>query len=665
MANQISLSSNKNQIIIQGKISSLIYQGSAVEMWLKEDFENYEEERERIIVRDNSFLNEKTLNEFKKNITELIDPGLKIIIDTSFSSKIKSYEIEEDRFKDFSKKALSIWSSKYDTEELRGFSQVLEKKLPSRKLYKLQLLSSFHLAFSQNACNFSVPGAGKTSIVYGAFSYLNSLKVSNPKYVNKLIVVGPPSSFKPWEDEYYECFGVNAKSIRLNSETDIKQRINALTGEINNEHNLFLITYNSVPNLLEYLIKFCKAKKNKTMLVCDEAHKIKNLDGIWSSNILTLSPHVKSRVVLTGTPIPNGYEDLVNLFRFIYPSRDIIKFRADYLKVLNTSPYSSNVKKLIDNIRPYFIRIKKSDLNLPRITSDKTVSYSCTDFEKSIYKKLLEANEDISGDVQKKGLHLRLVQSIYNPKLLTKKQIDSHGFFDFSESQINIKNILGEKLFSQIESLGDEYNPSRHFLALSLTKEIIKKGGKVVLWGGFIDSIKRLHRLLSKNGLQGDIVIGETKKETNKSNLFSDEEKTRERIIEKFKKEGGGLDYIITNPIVLGESISLHKSCHHSIYFELGYSAAPYIQSRDRIHRVWIVDGKQKQYNTHYNHIVSNEIINRVTNIDQEIFNILRAKWKRMLDTIEQDIPLLQEDEENERVNTINKIIDEYRKAKL
>ena len=35
--------------------------------------------------------------------------------------------------------------------------------MPCRTLYDLQMLSAYHMAFSQNACNFSVPGAGKTS----------------------------------------------------------------------------------------------------------------------------------------------------------------------------------------------------------------------------------------------------------------------------------------------------------------------------------------------------------------------------------------------------------------------------------------------------------------------------------------------------------------------
>lgn len=78
------------------------------------------------------------------------------------------YYEEERRFKEFSEKALNIRNNECDTEEFAEFTKSVAENLPSRSLYPLQLLSAYHMAFSQNACNFSVPGAGKTSIVYGA-----------------------------------------------------------------------------------------------------------------------------------------------------------------------------------------------------------------------------------------------------------------------------------------------------------------------------------------------------------------------------------------------------------------------------------------------------------------------------------------------------------------
>ena len=94
---------------------------------------------------------------------------------------------EERRFAEFSEKALHIRNNECDVNEFGAFSDAISLNLPNRSLYPLQLLSAYHLAFSQNACNFSVPGAGKTSIVYGAYAYLHSLPQRNLKYVNQLL----------------------------------------------------------------------------------------------------------------------------------------------------------------------------------------------------------------------------------------------------------------------------------------------------------------------------------------------------------------------------------------------------------------------------------------------------------------------------------------------
>ncbi len=82
---------------------------------------------------------------------------------------------EEEKFSEFSEKAFDIRNNKCVFEEFKSFSDSVAIRLPNRSLYPLQLLSAYHLAFAQNACNFSVPGAGKTSIVYGAYAYLKHL----------------------------------------------------------------------------------------------------------------------------------------------------------------------------------------------------------------------------------------------------------------------------------------------------------------------------------------------------------------------------------------------------------------------------------------------------------------------------------------------------------
>ena len=68
---------------------------------------------------------------------------------------IHDYYEEERRFAEFSKKALHIRNNDCDAEEFKDFTDSVAANLTARSLYPLQLLSAYHMAFSQNACNFS------------------------------------------------------------------------------------------------------------------------------------------------------------------------------------------------------------------------------------------------------------------------------------------------------------------------------------------------------------------------------------------------------------------------------------------------------------------------------------------------------------------------------
>ena len=161
---------------------------------------------------------------------------------------IDNYLLEEERFEAFSRKALLIRNNECDLGELQNFKDALIDYLPNRTLYDLQLLASYHLAFSQNACNFSVPGAGKTSVVYGAYAYLKNLPNDDIKKINKLLIIGPLSSFAPWELEYKECFGIDPISKRLTGQMPLEDKKQYLYES--NTAEITLLSYASVYPLI-------------------------------------------------------------------------------------------------------------------------------------------------------------------------------------------------------------------------------------------------------------------------------------------------------------------------------------------------------------------------------------------------------------------------------
>lgn len=191
---------------------------------------------------------------------------------------IHDYYEEEQRFAEFSKKALHIRNNECDAVEFKEFTESVAANLTARSLYPLQLLSAYHMAFSQNACNFSVPGAGKTSIVYGAYSFLHNLPKDNLKHIDRLLIVGPLSSFGPWETEYEECFGRPPQSKRLVGGVSKQDKQDYLISR--NPFELTLISYASLITLQSEIGFFLR--NNKVMVVLDEAHKAKKF--VWWYN---------------------------------------------------------------------------------------------------------------------------------------------------------------------------------------------------------------------------------------------------------------------------------------------------------------------------------------------------------------------------------------------
>ena len=206
----IDVSSSGNEIHLLGEINALRRHRYA---WgYIKDYLNPIVEPDRIVI---PVENEETINVLTKVRDMLIKYKFSEEQSASSNKVLLDFYEEEQKFASFSEKARKIRDNECDTKEFKEFTDAVATKLCNRSLYPLQLLSAYHLAFSQNACNFSVPGAGKTSIVYGAYAYLHNLPKSHPKHIDKLLIVGPLSSFGPWEMEYAECFGHSPNAKRL------------------------------------------------------------------------------------------------------------------------------------------------------------------------------------------------------------------------------------------------------------------------------------------------------------------------------------------------------------------------------------------------------------------------------------------------------------------
>ncbi|MGG1674021.1 DEAD/DEAH box helicase [Paenibacillus sp. NRS-1783] len=630
---EIGIDQNNKEFVLTGSTNELLANRRA-KMYMKDYLKikileakiivPYEDDsQEKILTNIRSMLGKHNFEELK---TELVEKTL------------NNYFQEEKNFEKFSKQAYEIRNNNCDLNDFSEFTDSVTKNLKERTLYKLQLLSAYHLAFSQNACNFSVPGAGKTSIVYGAYAYLKSLSERNPKYVDRILIIGPLSSFGPWESEYEECFGTKVDSKRLSGKMSKREKVKYFHSL--DPAEVTLMSYQTVGSIVDDLIYFIK--KYNVMVVLDEAHKIKNTEGgLIAESVLRISKYCKARVVLTGTPAPNGYEDLSNLFQFLWPSKQIIKYHKYQLKEMSESPDDKRIKDLIDDISPYFIRIRKSDLGLPAAINNPPVVVNMGVHQREIYdfieknymEYLIDKNDasDVRG-VLVKARMIRLTQAATNPNLLIKP-IDEY----FMENGLSERTYIDDsEIINKIVHYPELEVPEKFKATLNLVNEIVNKNEKVIVWAVFVQNMLDLKKYLKENGIESKLLYGEVPVETDDKTSTIE---TRESIIRDFHKIDSDFKVIIANPFAVAESISLHKACHNAIYLERTFNAAQFIQSKDRIHRY----GLDKKIKVNYYYIQSNQ------SVDETVHERLEFKENRMNHIIENEpIPLFSLVDDND-----------------
>jgi SNF2 family DNA or RNA helicase len=594
-----------------------------------------------------------------QTLQELVRLINKFGYDTNLSNdakkEVENYHREEQLFDEFINAAKSIRNDEFRgnpelVDKFDIFQKTLRDKL-QRPLYPLQLLSAFHMAFAQNACNFSVPGAGKTSIVYGAYTYLSSLPVDNPRHVDKLLVIGPISSFAPWEKEYTSCFGQVVNSFRISGNIDVSRDRKLEHLYSSRPAELTLIFHGGVDSYQSDLIDFLK--RNRTMVVVDEAHRIKNPEGVWGQSVIEISKYAVSRVILTGTPVPNGYQDIYNLFKFIYPFKfkEILRFHFQNLEDMtkSSSPNSPRVQQLKENISPFFIRIKKDDLKLPP-TIEKTTLITMNIWQREIYDFIeakyipsFQKNSSATAkDVLNKAKLIRLRQASTNPSLLIKPLRDALEELDpdFRIAQDIDEYVDDSEFIAKIRNYPNVEVPEKFKQILHLVNsEVLLKDEKVIIWTIFVQNAEELQEYLKKNKINSRLLIGKIDQEQ------------REVTIEKFNDPNNhDFQVVIANPFSVAESISLHIGCHNAIYLERDYNCSNFLQSKDRIHRV----GLPKNQKTKYFYFISEN------SIDEIINNRLQSKIKRMEEIINDDIPLFNRIDNDDETDLIKDLIANY-----
>lgn len=421
----------------------------------------------------------------------------------------------------------------------------------SAKLTDFQTRDISKLLSLTHGANFSVPGAGKTRVSLAIF---HNRRVSG--VITRMLVVCPKAAFESWQNETKECF------------PDSPPRVAVMDSSVPPQADIVLINYERLPDARSALINWLRTQPG--LLVLDEAHRMKlGPAGAWGAACLALGPYAATRMILTGTPAPNGSRDLENLFGFVWPGQG----RAHVNRALE----SSDMREASAYLRPLYVRTTKKELRLPAVD----ISVRRVDLpplHRDLYNALLgqaaTSYRRGAGDIESLGkVLLYLLMAATTPALLAM------GASRHEPLSYRLPPLVPDPGSSLSELMRDlpQYELSPKYQeVIRIVHENANNGRKTLVWSTFVRNLKSLEAILSR--FQPAIVHGGSN--------------DRSEQIFRFRNDPKCF-VLLSNPATLGEGVSLHHDCHDAVYVDRDFSAGRFMQSLDRIHRLGLAEGTE------------------------------------------------------------------------
>ncbi len=407
-----------------------------------------------------------------------------------------------------------------------------------------------------NGANFSVPGAGKTSVALAAH-----LLTKTPD--TTLVVVAPKNAFIAWDEVLTECLDPaildTGPFVRVvGSPNEIRELLAREPAPTR-----LIMSYDQMTRSSRFLIPFMT--QHPVHLILDESHRIKaGYSSQRGSSSLALAPLAARRDILSGTPVPNRIEDILPQLEFLWPGQGL----GDKV-IASGHPH--------DVIGPLYVRTTKKELGLGRIER-MFLSVEMSEPQIALYGIVrdyllkrsagIRAGASIDLESARRSV-MRLLQISSNPLLVVNRLTG-----DEPENYLYGDHTV-EAIFRAIYEQGDSPKIRKaHELALDLARG----GRKSVIWSAFTGNVERLADLLAEvdaTFIHGGVETGD-----------QDDPSTREGRLKRFNDPGSSCMVLVANPAAGGEGISLHHVCHDAIYVDRSFNAAHYLQSVDRIHRL-------------------------------------------------------------------------------
>lgn len=439
----------------------------------------------------------------------------------------------------------------------------------ARELRDFQERDLAQLVALPHGANFSVPGAGKTTVAYAAYE-IERLRGR----VKQMLVVAPLSAFIAWTEEAEICFTSPPKVAVFGG------------GAIAEDTEVLVVNYQRLASQYQTIAEWTHSKP--TLVLLDEAHRMKRgWEGLWGSTCLNLAFLAERRDILTGTPAPQGPGDFLALLNFVWPNqaRNILPRAA-----LLPSPTQQAMHAIGGAIEPLFVRTTKHELGLTPPTH-AVITVPLTGIHEAIYQALLKQYRGRFGAGRRElasfghmgEIVMYLLEAATNPGLLAAGS-SRHDPVVFRHPPLDIPP--QSELADLLAQYGEYETPAKFIELAKLVEGNASQGLKTLIWSNFVRNLATMERMLAR--YQPALIHGGIPSELTSPRA----PRTRELELARFKKDPECL-VLLANPAASGEGISLHDVCHDAIYLERTFNAGQYLQSVDRIHRLGLAPDQE------------------------------------------------------------------------
>lgn len=470
-------------------------------------------------------------------------------------------------------------------------------------LYKLQ--STFNV---RGAILADDMGLGKTFQLLGLIAWA----IQKDPEIDPVLIVAPLSLLENWKEESEKFFpgafgivtayGDSLSALRLRRD-EIDERLRTEDGLIRflrpdwlGEAKVVLTTYETLRDL-----EFSFALQSWSIMICDEAQKIKNPAAMVTR--AAKKQNVAFKIACTGTPVENTLVDLWSLFDFAQPGLlgALNEFGSNYRRPIEIDESDSISKERLDQLKrliePQMLRRTKAEVATlpPKIIDNNCRNLQLSNAQRVLYAKAIEdfKKRNQPGATTPFKNHLGLLQYIR----LVCTDPKRYGLTVFKPEPISEYRKASPKLDWLIDTL-------------SAIKEMGDGGEKAIIFCEF-RSIQRLlqHYIKEALGYEADIINGDT-------NASASHINSRQKRIKLFQAQKG-FGALILSPVAVGFGVNIQQA-NHVIHYMRTWNPAKEDQATDRAYRI----GQQKPVHVYYPGVRSKEFVT----FDEKLDALLEMK---------------------------------------